>query len=97
MKSCSGASLFLMVLVTEGHSLIHIFVQAMERRYTALAEEQGKVAAEREKLLAENAKLVEVLYELSTGSMYTSSNDSLSRFCPKIRALFSGSSSSKGR
>ncbi len=37
-----------------------IIVQAMERRYTALAEDQGKVAAEREKLLAENSKLKEV-------------------------------------
>lgn len=33
----------------------------MERRYTALAEDQGKLAAEKEKLLAENGKLVQVM------------------------------------
>lgn len=32
----------------------------MERRYTALAQDQGKLAAEKEKLLAENAELVQV-------------------------------------
>jgi hypothetical protein len=34
--------------------------QAMERRYTALAEEQGKLAAEKERLLSENKRLTEV-------------------------------------
>ncbi|CAL8467199.1 g6735 [Coccomyxa elongata] len=40
--------------------------QAMERRYTALAEDQGKLAAEKEKLLAENAELVQDLQAAKT-------------------------------
>lgn len=34
--------------------------QAMERRYTALADQQGKLAAEKEKLSSEKHALMEV-------------------------------------
>ncbi len=40
---------------------LYIFVQAMERRYTALAEQQGTLAAEKEKLLSEKQALMEVI------------------------------------
>ena len=35
-------------------------MQAMERRYTALADQQGKLAAEKEKLSSEKQALMEV-------------------------------------
>jgi hypothetical protein len=35
-------------------------VQAMERRYTALAEDQGRLAADKEKLAAEKGQLEQV-------------------------------------
>ncbi len=35
-------------------------MQAMERRYTALADQQGKMAAEKEKLSSEKQALIEV-------------------------------------
>ncbi len=38
-----------------------MLMQAMERRYTALAEEQGKLASEKEKLVSENNRLTEVI------------------------------------
>ena len=36
-------------------------MQAMERRYTVLADQQGKLAAEKEKLSSEKQALIEVL------------------------------------
>ena len=39
---------------------LHNSMQAMERRYTALAEEQGQLAADKEKLSSEKQALMEV-------------------------------------
>ena len=38
-----------------------MLMQAMERRYTALAEQQGTLAAEKEKLSSEKQALMEVI------------------------------------
>ena len=38
----------------------------MERRYTALAEDQGRLAAEKEKLAAEKGQLAEVVDEVNS-------------------------------
>ena len=49
----------------------YIITQAMERRYTALADQQGRLAAEKEKLSSEKQALIEVTTSLNAANSCT--------------------------